>query len=182
MPLTSTVKIIKTQKALSSAKKEMSKHYISLLVLFWLTSFCCGEVLPNNTANGLRDTETFYDKNAVLSKQKEISGHSAAYENDMQEFETVLSEYIQDVLNRKKINIMPGVYIQKKPTNDANKSNTKSVDKNLIWTFKRFTDTHALQIDMGRAFQGTGRLFFFKGIYPNIFFGFKRIALKKPME
>lgn len=82
----------------------------------------------------------------------------------MEEFENVLFEYVDDVLNRKKINIMPGVYVEKK---DGNKTNAtigrRSSDENLISTVKEFVDSHALRIDLARATSGTGRLFFFKG-------------------
>lgn len=82
----------------------------------------------------------------------------------MEEFENVLSEYVEDVLNRKKINIMPGLYIQKIAKNNSeHKIEKKSFDENLIWNAKEFAETHVLRVDLARAMTETGRLFFFKG-------------------
>lgn len=82
----------------------------------------------------------------------------------MEEFKEIFLEYVGDVLNREKINIMPGFYIQKLTTNDTeDKIEKKSFDENLIWNAKRFIQTHALRVDLARATTETGRLFFFKG-------------------
>lgn len=82
----------------------------------------------------------------------------------MEEFKSLMLEYVDDVLNREKINIMPGVYIQKLAINDTkDKIEKKSFDENLVWNVKKFIETHALRVELARATTETGRLFFFKG-------------------
>lgn len=81
--------------------------------------------------------------------------------NDMEEFENVLFEYAKDVINRDTINIVPGVYIQRKLPN--NEHEEKSFDNSLLGNLRKFTKTHTLRVDLARATTATGRLFFFKG-------------------
>lgn len=122
--------------------------------------------LVNTTASQHEPKPTIPNKHSLDIKNSE---HSEKYSSDMEEFKHVAIEYIGDVLNREKINIMPGVYIQKVATNISNEgAEKKSFDENssegLIWTVKQFAETHALRVDLARAMSETGRLFFFKGM------------------
>lgn len=143
---------------------KMNRKSVYILILFAITLWKCElangdavNTLANAThAENLQPINT--DKHSPNIKNPELSSN---FSSDMEELESIMLEYAGDVLNRKKINLMPGVFIEKK---DVNKTNEKrSFDRNLLWTIKEFTDTHALRIDLGRAFAGTGRFFFFKG-------------------
>ncbi|CRK92100.1 CLUMA_CG005660, isoform A [Clunio marinus] len=104
------------------------------------------------------------------------------FSNDVEEFENVLLEYAGDILNRKNITIMPGVYIEKISANITNdKIEKKSFEENLISSVKDYTSTHTLRIDMARALSDTGRLFFFKGNYFKKNASFIYLGLKKFM-
>lgn len=103
----------------------------------------------------------------ILNKQHSTDAENSGpskFSSDMEEFKNVMLEYVGDVLNREKINIAPGFYVQKIATNrSTNAIEKKSLDENFISTVKDFTSTHALRVDLARAMSETGRLFFFKG-------------------
>lgn len=164
---------IKTKStALLSSRAEMDK-YSKLLILFSL--ICLGncasenELLNNSDKGKAAVNTTAHNEPTILNKHlidnKNSSEHSKKYSSDMEEFKDIMFEYAEDVLNRNKINIMPGVYIEKKALNDSSidKIEKKSFDASLISTIEDFTDTHVLKIELSRAMTGTGRLFFFKG-------------------
>jgi hypothetical protein len=113
----------------------------------------------NSTAH---QTQSF-----ILSKHSNVienSENAKRQSNDMQEFGKVLLEYAKDVINRETIDIVPGVFIQKKAANKDEKSRKgKSLDVDFVDTLKTFTETHVLRVDLARASTATGRLFFFKG-------------------
>lgn len=101
----------------------------------------------------------------------------------MEEFKNVLFEYVDDVLNRKKIDIMPGVYVEKKDGNKTSENiGKRSFDENLISTVKEFVDSHALRIDLARATSGTGRLFFFKGKFESIYLKCRSFGLSSDQQ
>lgn len=102
----------------------------------------------------------------ILSKHLEIienSENAKRKSNDMQEFENVLLEYAKDVINRKTINIVPGVYIQKKTNKEDVYVHGKSLEGSFANALKEFIESHVLRVDLARASTATGRLFFFKG-------------------
>lgn len=138
-----------------------------LFILFSLMLLAKCELLNNNTNNTLVTSTTQQQlQPTVLNKHLnniENSGNAKKQSNDMEEFENVLLEYAKDVINRDKINIVPGVYIQKKTLDD--KSEEKSFDDSFLGSLRKFTKTHALRVDLARATTATGRLFFFKGNY-----------------
>lgn len=149
----------------------MDKPSHAKLLLLFAVAVSLGncELLKSNFENTLvNSTEARHHQPTSLNKHssdiKNSESHPAKYSSDMEEFENVLFEYVDDVLNRKKINVMPGVYVEKKDGNGTNPSlRRRSLDENLISTVKEFVDSHALRIDLARATSGTGRLFFFKG-------------------
>lgn len=144
-------------------------HAKLLVLLAVAISLGKAELLKQNFENTLvNSTEARHHEPTSLNKHssdiKNSESHPATYSSDMAEFENVLFEYVDDVLNRKKINVMPGVYVEKKDGNTTSGSiRRRSFDENLISTVKEFVDSHALRIDLARATSGTGRLFFFKG-------------------
>lgn len=100
----------------------------------------------------------------ILSKQTTVteeSNHSKKHSSDVEELENVLLEYFGDVVSRDKIDVMPGIFIEK--TSAQNVSERRSTGDSLMWRVKDFVDTHALSVDLARATTETGRLFFFKG-------------------
>lgn len=144
----------------------MNKYLTKLLVLFSIMALGSCEPFENKTENTLVNTSDAQQNRPTEILNKHLSdnknpANSSRYSSDIKEFENILLEYASDVLNREKINIMPGVYIQKKATNET--AEKKSFDENLIWDVKKFAETHSLKIDLARAMSGTGRLFFFKG-------------------
>lgn len=146
----------------SSLLSVMDKHSFKLLMVFALMVLGKCETQENDTI--ANKTETQQHQPTSLNKQSadiKNSGPSKEHSTDMEEFQTVMAEYVEDVLNREKINLMPGVYIEKKAANIS--SEKKSLDGDLITTIKRFGETHALRVDLARATTETGRLFFFKG-------------------
>jgi hypothetical protein len=80
----------------------------------------------------------------------------------MQELSSVISEYVDDILKRDTINLLPGVAIQKK-ANTSDVTERKTSDKSLISKIQQFTNNHVLTVNLARASTETGRLFFFKG-------------------
>lgn len=137
-----------------------------LFILFSLLSLGKCELQNNITKNTLVTTQQLQP--TVLNKHLnniENSENAKKQSNDMAEFENVLLEYAKDVINRDKINIVPGVYIQKKALDE--KSEEKSFDNSFLGSLRKFTRTHALRVDLARATTATGRLFFFKGNYEN---------------
>lgn len=139
-----------------------------LLVLFATIATVSSELSENKTENPLVNTSEAQPTTTVLNKHLldiKNSEQSSKYASDMEEFKSIVLEYVDDVLNREKINIVPGVYIQKKVSNDKTNDSTekKSFDKNFYSNLKEFTDTHSLRIDLARSMSETGRLFFFKG-------------------
>lgn len=158
---------IKRKPSLSSGVAGMEWHAAKLLIFFSFLALGHCE-LSNNTLNTLkRASETqehFQDLNKHSANIKN-SEHLTEYSNDVAEFKNVMLEYIGDVLNRDEINIMPGVYIQKKADNSSvDKVESKSLEGNLISTVRSFTETHVLRVELARAMSETGRLFFFKGL------------------
>jgi len=173
------------RKALLPSNNTMEyqqQHLIKLAILFSLTILCCKCELPknHNTTNLLKNmpymtmtTTPTRREEPILNKHnidsKSPNNAEQKYDSDMLEFESIMAAYVKDVLERKKINLMPGVYIEKVvATNHSSDLNSradesKSFEENFLWTVKKFTNTHALRVDMSRAFAGTGRIFLFKG-------------------
>lgn len=158
---------ISRKSSLSATKSNMDSYTKLLLVLCSILASGSGELLGNKTENPLVNTSEA-QPNTVPSKHLldiKKSEQSSKYASDMEEFKSVVFEYVGDVLNREKINIVPGVYIQKKPTNDStNKSLERRVsDENLISSLKEIAETRSLRVDLARATSETGRFFFFNG-------------------
>lgn len=160
---------ISRKSSFSAAKLNMNRHTKLLIVLLFsiLATGNC-EHSENKTENPLVNTSEAQPTTVVPNKHLldiKNSEQSSKYASDMEEFKSIVLEYVDDVLNREKINIVPGVYIQKKASNDTtnNGIEKKSFDRNLISSMKEFTDTHSLRVDLARAMTETGRLFFFKG-------------------
>lgn len=159
--------------ALLTNRAEMGKYSTNLLILFSL--ICLGSgASKNEISNHINKESTLVNSTeqhaptASLNKHlidiKSSAPDSKIYSNDMEEFRDIMFEYVEDVLNRNKINIMPGIYIEKKALNvSSDRIEKKSFNENLISTIKDFTDTHVLKVELARAMSETGRLFFFKG-------------------
>lgn len=159
---------IKLKSSFLSVK--MDRKSTTLFILFSLIFFGNCELSKDNiesTLVNITTTSTTAPNKHSIEDIKN-SKHSKKYNSDMEEFKHVALEYIGDVLKREKINIMPGVYVQKIAANISNdKIEKKSFDEysteNLISTVKEFAETHAIRVDLARAMSETGRLFFFKG-------------------
>ena len=147
----------------------MDKSSASLFILFTLIVFAKCEHF-NSVENILANT-TQAQQPKLTGLSKNLPGHFNSkhpqkYSSDVDELRKVIVEYVEDVINRKTINLMPGIYIERKVDNLASKRfEKKSLNDDLITTIKEFTDRHTLRIDLGRATTETGRLFFFKGKY-----------------
>lgn len=141
----------------SSFESQMDKISLKLLMLFSLMALGRCELSKSDTTNTLaRPAEA--PESTILNK------HTTQHPTDAEEFKGVMLEYFSDVVSRDKINIMPGIYIQKTSAHNATRGiEGKSSDDSLIWRVKDFVDTHALRVDLARASTETGRLFFFKG-------------------
>lgn len=141
----------------------MEKLSTCLLMLFSVIAIGRCELSENHRQNTLANTSTHENQTATLN-QRSTDIKNSEHSSDMEEFKSIMLEYVEDVLNREKINIMPGVFIEKLATNDTkDEMEKKSFDENFIWNIKQFIDTHALRVDLARATTETGRLFFFKG-------------------
>lgn len=123
------------------------------------------EHLKNNTENTLEAATS--PKTSQLTILNKHSENVKRQSSDMEEFEKVLLNYAKDVINRETINIVPGVYFQKKSENitDDNTHGKSLEEKSFLRNIKQFTKTHTLRFDLARATTATGRLFFFKGIF-----------------
>lgn len=137
-----------------------------LIILFSL--FAIGKSSQNNTTtHNLVESPppTAHQTHSILNKHlKSIENleNVRKQSNDIEEFRNVFLEYAKDVIDRETINIVPGVYIQRKPANFVN-SQAKSYGGSFIESLRKFTETHDLRVDLARASTATGRLFFFKG-------------------
>ena len=161
----------------------MGKYSTKLLILLSLICLvnCVSEnELLNNSDKGniIVNMTATYGPTAILNKHladiKNSTEHSEKYSTDMEEFQNIMFEYVDDVLNRNKIDIMPGVYVEKKNSSaSGDKIEKKSFERSLVSAIKDFTDTHVIKIELSRAMTGTGRLFFFKG---------KQIDLRIPLS
>jgi hypothetical protein len=141
----------------SSPKMDTAKLFVFLSLM---TLAKCAQNDSQNVLT-IQQTQPILSKH---SKSVENSQNVKKQSNDMEEFGNVFLEYAKDVINRETINIVPGVYIQRKSPNnvDAN-SQGKSIDNSFIASLRKFTETHVLRVDLARATTATGRLFFFKG-------------------
>jgi hypothetical protein len=146
----------------------MDRHLIkTVLICFSLMAFGKCELLKDNHDITIANTSEAHIQPNILNKHSadiKNSEHSKNFSSDMEEFGNVMFDYVKNVLGREKINIMPGVYIEKIGANNSDvKLEQKSFDKNVIWAVKDFAETHNLRVDLARATSETGRLFFFKG-------------------
>lgn len=152
-----------------------SKHlwnYLFCVVLVFLSFISFGLCeLSNHERIRVTDEMMFGTKNinTVLNGMSRGIGISKeAGHSDMAEFESLLLEYMNDVLNRNQFEIIPGVSIKKdNKTVDSSYSDilaSRSFDESVLASFKRFAETHTFDVDLPRLDQ-TGRLFFFKGIF-----------------
>jgi hypothetical protein len=148
------------------SSSKMDKFTAKLFILFSLMVFGKCEHLKNNTENTLEaatSPKTSQLQPTILNKHSENVKRQSS---DMEEFEKVLLDYAKDVINRDTINIVPGVYIQKKSENITDENaQGKTFDDTFFGNLKQFTKTHSLRFDLARATTATGRLFFFKGIF-----------------
>lgn len=141
----------------------MDTNSLKLLVLFSLMALVRGELSKSDARNTLAEP-TEPSQPTILNKQTTVaenSNYSKNHSSDVDEFKNVLLEYVSDVVSRDKIDLMPGIYIEKTPA--QNVIERKSSGDSLIRRVKDFADTHALRVDLARATTETGRLFFFKG-------------------
>lgn len=172
--------IVARKSSLHATKTDMDQYATKLLILFTLIALGSCELSRSSDGKALANTSDARQP-TILNQHSSIknSEHSDKSKSDMEEFENVLSEYVEDVLNRKKINIGPGVYIQKiAKSKSEHKIEKKSFDENLIWTVKDFAETHALRVDLARAMTETGRLFFFKGKWHNLWSSWEGNSIK----
>lgn len=150
----------------SSFTSQMDTNSLKLLMLFSLMALVRGELSKSDARNTLA-SPTEPSQPTILNKQMTVtkkSNHSKKHSSDAEEFENVLLEYVGDVVSRDKIDIMPGIYIEKTSAqNISDVIERRSTGDSLIWRVKDFVDTHALRVDLARATTETGRLFFFKG-------------------
>lgn len=137
----------------------MSKHSIKFVILLSLIAFMsvikC-ELLVNQSSHISSDI------NSDLNKQ------SKKFSSDLQEFKELARNYIQDILTRDTINILPGIAFEKKSINSTTKEQRERSARgtaSLISQLRQFTNEHVLTVNLARASTETGRLFFFKGKY-----------------
>lgn len=101
------------------------------------------------------------DINSILGSNK--SHTKSKKHSDLKEFSSVLFEYIDDVLKRDTIDLLPGIALEKK-INSTEGAERKSLDTSFISRLKQFTNNHVLTVNLARASTETGRFFFFKGM------------------
>lgn len=157
---------------INSVGSKYIANYLGVL-LFFLTLITFGtSELSNHERIRITDemvfgTDNINNKFNVMSREKRIS--KKVEQSDMAEFESLLLEYMDDVLNRKQFEIIPGVLIKKDnetyETSVLDKSISRSFDENVLTSFKRFAATHTFDVDLPRLDEQTGRLFFFKGMF-----------------
>lgn len=154
--------------AISRKSSSAMDKYIhtKLFILFSLVVLAKCEPSTNNSQNTLETSPTKQQPTILNKHLKNIenSVNVKKQSRDMEEFENVFLEYAKDVINRETINIVPGVYIQKKSQNNTvDRSDGKAFENSFLGSLQKFTKTHTLRVDLARATTATGRLFFFKG-------------------
>lgn len=143
----------------------MDRFFIKYLIfLVPLIAFgCCEQYgMKINSINSIPEIKNQTDGNKHTIAQKNIN-NSQNHTSDMQEFSTVIFEYIDDALKRDTINLLPGITIKKK-SNVTDESERRTSDKSLISAIQQFANNHVLTVNLARASTETGRLFFFKGM------------------
>ena len=141
----------------------MNRYCIKIVILLLpLIAFgCCEQSSDNSNVNNLSENKN-QSKYSTTTNQQHGIKNSQHYKSDMQEFSNVVSEYVDDILKRDTINILPGIAIQKK-INTSDEAERRTADKSLISKIQQFTNNHVLTVNLARASTETGRLFFFKG-------------------
>lgn len=151
-----------------------TKHFVTILLLLSLMSFANCQLLrndiksSNNTQHSVKgssiNTIAINETNTLLSSVS-VSSHNKTFGSDIKEFEGLMLDYIDDVLNRKMYQVMPGIFIKQSDTNNTQQEakSFSNLHDDIQWTWNKLTNSNNLNVNVPKALQGTGRLFFFKG-------------------
>lgn len=141
----------------------MNRYCIKIVILLLplIALGYCEQSVDNSYVNNISENKNQSKYSTTTNQQHNIK-NSQHNVSDMQEFSNVISEYVDDILERDTINLLPGVAIQKK-INTSAETERKTSDKSLISKIQQFTNNHVLTVNLARASTETGRLFFFKG-------------------
>lgn len=154
-----------------------TKHFVTMLLLLPLMSLVNCQLLrndiksSNNTQHSVK--ESSINTIAINETNTVSSNNKTSDSSDIKEFEGLMLDYIDDVLNRKIYQVMPGILVKQSDTNGTQQEHAKSFSNlhdDIQWTWNKLTGSNMLNVNVPKALQGTGRLFFFKGLCT--FFGF----------
>lgn len=149
-----------------------TKHFVTMLLLLPLMSLANCQLLRNDKKNSnntehsvkgsLINTIAINGTNTVSSS---VSSDNKTFDSDIKEFEGLMLDYIDDVLNRKIYQVMPGIFIKQSDTNNTQQEakSFSNLHDDIQWTWNKLTNSNNLNVNVPKALQGTGRLFFFKG-------------------
>lgn len=145
----------------------MNRYCIKIVILLLplIALGYCEQSVGNsyvNTLNNISENKNQSKYSTTTTNQQHGIKNSQHYVSDMQELSNVVSEYVDDILKRDTINLLPGIAIQKK-INTSDVAERRTADKSLISKIQQFTNNHVLTVNLARASTETGRLFFFKG-------------------
>ncbi|CAG9808898.1 unnamed protein product [Chironomus riparius] len=143
----------------------MNQYCIKIVILLLplIALGYCEQSSDNSYVNNISENNKNQSKYSTTTNQQHSIKNSQHYVSDMQELSDVVSEYVDDILKRDTINLLPGIAIQKK-INTSDEAESRTADKSLISKIQQFTNNHVLTVNLARASTATGRLFFFKGL------------------
>lgn len=148
----------------------MNRYCIKIVILLLplIALGYCEQSVGNSYVNKLnnisenRNQSKYSTTTTTTTNQQHGIKNSQHFVSDMQEFSKTISEYVDDILKRDTINLLPGIAIQKK-INTSDVAERRTADKSLISKIQQFTNNHVLTVNLARVSTETGRLFFFKG-------------------
>lgn len=151
-------------------KSGWTKHFVTILLLLPLMSLANCQLLSNtnNTQHSIKGSSIntiAINKTNTVSSVSSVSSENKTFDSDIKEFEGLMLDYIDDVLNRKIYQVMPGIFIKQSDTNNTQQEakSFSNLQDDIQWTWNKLTNSNNLNVNVPKALQGTGRLFFFKG-------------------
>ena len=142
-----------------------TKHFVIMLLLLSMMSLANCQLLKNDIISS-KNTQKGNPINTIaINKTNTVSYDNKTSDSDIKEFQGLMLDYIDDVLNRKIYQVMPGIFIKQTDTNNTQQAKSFSnLQDDIQWTWKKLTNSNVLNVNIPKALQGTGRLFFFKGL------------------
>lgn len=167
----------------------MEDHFKKFVVLFTILAsaadcedFIFSPTSAHSTATATKAANLLSNNYDLINNEIPSSSNDIRHQNlpstDLKQFEGVVMDYLDDVMNKKLIKLLPGLYLEMKNetiVEGDRRSNGERITREsegvgFVKKIEKFLSDRTLKIDLAKSSTGveTGRFFFYKGEINNI--------------